>query len=583
MRRTKIVCTIGPASQSVEILEQLINEGMDIARLNFSHGTHEEHLLRIEAIRQAMANTRRRVAIMLDTKGPEIRTGNLAKDTINLIEGEQITLTTEDILGDETRLSISYRGLPQDVKPGNMILIADGLIGLKVLRIQGTEILCEIAHGGEIGSRKNVNVPGVSIRLPAMTEKDVADINFGIDHGVDFIAASFVRKASDVLDIRRILEERNADIHIIAKIENQEGVDNLDEITRVADGVMVARGDLGVEIPTEEVPLVQKVIIDKCNLLGKPVITATQMLESMVRNPRPTRAEASDVANAIFDGTDAIMLSGETAAGKYPVEAVKTMARIARRTEKAVNYHDLLAAKRIAYKPSVTDAIGHATCSISADLGSAAIITATKTGSTASMVAKYRPEAPIIATTPSERVAAKLCLVWGVYPVSVQDIEGTDQMIEESINASLKAGMIRRGDLVVITAGVPAGVPGTTNLIKVHLVADVLVSGTGVGNRGVVGRVCLALTPNEARTRMRPGDILITRSTDREFVPAMEKAAAIVTEEGGLTSHAAIVGLTLGIPTIVGAADAVRKLTDGEMVTVDSVRGLIYRGVTRVL
>jgi len=346
---------------------------------------------------------------------------------------------------------------------------------------------------------------------------------------------------------------------------------------------MVARGDLGVEIPTEEVPLVQKVMIDKCNLVGKPVITATQMLESMMRNPRPTRAEASDVANAIFDGTDAIMLSGETAAGKYPVESVKTMARIARRTEEAAYYQDVLVGKRIAYKPSITDAISHATCSVSIDLGASAIITSTKSGSTARMVAKYRPSAPIIATTPIERVAAKLCLVWGVYPVMVQDTEGTDMMIDESITASLNAGLIRCGDLVVITAGVPVGVPGTTNLIKVHIVADVLVHGTGVGNRAVIGRVCLALGPDEARARMRPGDILVTRATDREFIPAIEKAAAIVVEEGGLTSHAAIVGLTLGIPTVVGVEDAVRFLSDGEIITVDSVRGLIYRGATKVL
>ncbi|NLK51312.1 MAG: pyruvate kinase [Syntrophomonadaceae bacterium] len=583
MRRTKIVCTIGPASQTIEVLEQLILDGMDVARLNFSHGTHEEHLERIKAIRQAMIHTGKRVALMLDTKGPEIRTGNLQTETIILNEGEQITLTTDDVLGDENRLSVSYRGLPQDVKPGNMILIADGLIGLKVLQIKGNDITCEIVNGGEIGSRKNVNVPGVAIRLPGMTQKDVADINFGIDQKIDFIAASFVRRASDILDIRRILEERGADIHVIAKIENQEGVDNLDEIVQVADGVMVARGDLGVEIPTEEVPLVQKLIIDKCNLVGKPVITATQMLESMVRNPRPTRAEASDVANAIFDGTDAIMLSGETAAGKYPVEAVKTMARIARRAEKSVNYREIIRARRIAYKPSITDAISHATCSITADLGGAAIITATTSGITARTVAKYRPEAPIIATTPSERVAAKLCLIWGVYPVLVEATEGTDRMIEEAIAAGLKAGLVRSGDLVVITAGVPAGVAGSTNLIKVHLIAEVLVRGMGVGTRGVVGRVCVALTPTEAMAQMRPGDILVTRSTDREFVPAMEKAAAIITEEGGLTSHAAIVGLTLGIPTVVGAFGAVEKLKDGELITVDSIRGQIYHGVTKVL
>lgn len=584
MRRTKIVCTIGPASNTVEILEKIMQEGMDVARLNFSHGTHEGHAASIEAIRQASANTGKTVAIMLDTKGPEIRTGKLQNETIVLEEGKCITLTTEEILGDETRLSISYRGLPQDVKPGNMILIADGLIALKVLKIEGSDVLCEVVNGGEIGSNKNVNIPGVSIRLPAMTEKDVSDINFGIDQGVDFIAASFVRKAADVLEIRRILEERDSDIQIIAKIENQEGVDNLDEIVQVADGVMVARGDLGVEVPTEEVPLVQKLIIDKCNAVGKPVITATQMLESMVRNPRPTRAEASDVANAIFDGTDAIMLSGETAAGKYPVQAVQTMARIARRAEMALNSNIAYNNRRVAFKPSITDAISHATCTISSDLGASSIITSTKSGLTARMVAKYRPQAPIIATTPSKRVRAKLCLVWGVYPLLVRETNGTDEMIEESIAVSLEAGLIRCGDLVVITAGVPVGVSGTTNLVKVHLVADVLVRGIGIGiGKGVVGRVCLAHNPDEALSRIRPGDVLVTKTTDREYVPAMEKAAAIVTEEGGLTSHAAIVGLNLGIPTVVGAIDAMRKLNDGGTITVDGVRGLVYRGATKVL
>jgi len=583
MRRTKIICTIGPASESVEVLEQLINEGMNVARLNFSHGTHEEHLRRVEAIRQAMRNTGRRVAIMLDTKGPEIRTGRLKEEPVVLEEGKRIVLTTEEILGDAERVSVSYRGLPQDVKPGNMILIADGLIGLRVLSVQGTEIECEVVNGGELGSRKNVNVPGVAIRLPALTEKDVADINFAIDHELDFIAASFVRKASDVLDIRRLLEQRGADIHIIAKIENQEGVDNLEEIIQVADGVMVARGDLGVEIPTEEVPLVQKLIIRRCNQAGKPVITATQMLESMIRNPRPTRAEASDVANAIFDGTDAIMLSGETAAGKYPVEAVRTMARIARRAEMSLSFREILESKRTAAQPNVTDAISHATCTTAMDLGAAAIITATKSGSTARMVSKYRPEAPIIAATPVERVANKLCLVWGVIPIVVRETQGTDEMIEEAIGGSLEAGLIRCGDLVVLTAGVPAGVPGTTNLIKVHVVADVLVRGIGVGNRAVIGRVCVARTPEEAMARLRPGDILVTLATDREFIPAMEKAAAIVTEEGGLTSHAAIVGLNLGIPVVVGATDATRILREGETITVDSIRGLIYRGATKVL
>ncbi|NPV89454.1 MAG: pyruvate kinase [Firmicutes bacterium] len=583
MRRTKIVCTIGPASESVEVLERLMQEGMNVARLNFSHGSHPEHLARVEAIRKAARNTGIRTAIMLDTKGPEIRTGVLKAETITLEEGKQITLTTEEIAGDSNRLSVSYQGLPQDVQPGNMILIADGLIGLEVISVRGTEIICEVVNGGEIGSRKNLNVPGASIRLPAVTEKDIADINFAIDHQLDFIAASFVRKASDVLEIRKLLEDRDSDIHIIAKIENQEGVDNLSEIIQVSDGVMVARGDLGVEIPTEEVPLVQKVIIRACNQVGKPVVTATQMLESMIRNPRPTRAEASDVANAIFDGSDAIMLSGETAAGRYPVETVRTMARIARRAEMALNYREILKEKVIAAQPTITDAISHATCTTAMDLGASAIITATSSGSTARIVSKYRPGSPIIGVTTQERVANKLCLVWGVMPLLAKPTQGTDMMIEEAINGSVDAGLIRTGDLVVLTAGVPIGVPGSTNLIKVHVVADVLVRGIGVGSRAIVGKACVALNPGEAVSCMQQGDILVTVSTDKEYIPAMEKAGAIITEEGGLTSHAAIVGLTLGIPVVVGAAGAARMLVSGETVTVDCTRGLIYKGATKVL
>lgn len=583
MRRTKIVCTIGPASESLPVLEQIIREGMNVARLNFSHGTHEEHGARIKAVREAAQQVGRTVAIMLDTKGPEIRTGLLKEESIILKEGSRITLTTEEIEGDAERLSVSYRGLPHDVRPGQMILIADGLIGLKVLQTTDTEIVCEVVNGGEIGSKKNVNVPGAQIRLPALTEKDVNDINFGIEQGVDFIAASFVRKAADVLAIRKILEDRNSDIHIIAKIENQEGVDNIDEIIKVADGVMVARGDLGVEIPTEEVPLVQKMIIHKCNQAGKPVVTATQMLDSMIRNPRPTRAEASDVANAIFDGTDAIMLSGETAAGKYPVEAVRMMATIAKRAEEALPYVEILREKTRLNQPSITDAISHATCNTALDLGAAAIVVATKSGSTARMVSKYRPAAPIIACTPTAEVVRKLSIVWGVEPLQVGETKGTDEMIEEAINASLAAGLIKCGDLVVITAGVPVGIPGTTNLLKVHIVGEVLVRGTGIGQKAVTGRVCLVNRPEEGLGKFRSGDILVTISTDREFVPLMEKAVAVITEEGGLTSHAAVVGLSLGIPVVVGAAGATTLLQDGTTVTIDVARGLVYRGVTKVL
>lgn len=583
MRKTKIVCTIGPASESVEKLVQLIEKGMNVARLNFSHGTHAEHLARVKNIREAAAKTGTVVAIMLDTKGPEIRTGVLKTEKIRLVNGRKIKLTPKEVEGTEELLSLSYPDLTKDVAPGDRILIADGLVELRVEKVVDDYVECMIVNGGEIGSRKNVNIPGVKVKLPSITEKDVEDINFAVEHGFDFIAASFVRTAGDVLAIRRILEEKDADISIIAKIESRQGMENIDEILKVADGIMVARGDLGVEIPTEEVPLVQKMIIEKCNRAGKPVITATQMLESMVHNPRPTRAEATDIANAIFDGTDAIMLSGETAAGEFPVEAVQIMARIAQRTEVALRYKELSIKREASPLRTVTDAISHATCTTAFDLGAAAIITSTKSGYTARMVSKYRPHAPIIAVTPKMSVVRKLNLVWGVYPLLVAETTGTDEMIAEAIQTSLAANLIKCGDLVVITAGVPVGVPGTTNLLKVHIVGDVVLRGAGIGARAVTGKVKIVKNAREALQRIEPGDIMVTNSTEREFVPAIEKCAAIITEVGGLTSHAAIVGLNLGIPVVVGADGATSILEDGQTVTVDGMRGLVYRGAARVL
>ncbi|MFZ5640069.1 MAG: pyruvate kinase [Bacillota bacterium] len=583
MRRTKIVCTVGPASENKEILKQMILRGMNVARLNFSHGTHEEHARRLAAVREAAAESGRAVGVLLDTKGPEIRTGVVRGDKIELVTGGTVILTTEEIEGDAQRFSVSYKKLPGDVKPGDKILMADGLVELQVVSVEGTEIRCKIVNGGKIGSRKNVNVPGVAVNLPAITDKDVADLKFAVEHNFDFIAASFVRRAADVLDIKRVLEEAGADILVIAKIENRQGVENIDEILKVADGVMVARGDLGVEIPTEEVPLIQKMIIEKCNRAGKPVITATQMLESMINNPRPTRAEASDIANAIFDGTDAIMLSGETAAGNYPVEAVEMMSRIAQRTERALKFEEILRSRGLAHMRTVTDAISHATCTTAMDLGAAAILTSTKSGHTARMVSKYRPRAPIIAATPKMDVVRKLSVVWGVQPLLVGETSGTDEMFAAAIQTALAANMIKCGDLVVITAGVPVGVPGTTNLLKVHIVGDVVARGAGIGARAVTGPVRVVKTAKEATEKVQPGDILVAPATDRDFVPAMEKAAAVITEAGGLTSHAAIVGLNLGIPVVVGVEGATSILDAGTTVTVDGMRGLIYRGATRVL
>lgn len=468
MRKTKIVCTIGPSSESLENTKKLIMAGMNVARLNFSHGDFEEHGNRIKVIRQASEELGKSIAILLDTKGPEIRTGKLKEEPIELVQDEFITLTTEEILGDKDRISITYQNLPHDVEIGSTILIDDGLIGLTVVDIQGTEIKCRVINGGPIKSKKGVNIPGVDISLPGITEKDANDILFGIEQGIDFVAASFVRKASDVLEIRQLLERNNAThIQIISKIENQQGIDNLDEILEVSDGLMVARGDLGVEIPAEDVPLAQKKMIEKCNRVGKPVITATQMLDSMQRNPRPTRAEASDVANAIFDGTDAIMLSGETAAGRYPVESVLTMSRIAEKAESALEYREFFIKQSNAQQTTVTEAISQSVANSALELNAKAIITSTETGYTARMVSKYRPKAPIIAVTTQDQTLRRLALNWGVTPVKGIVASSTDEMFDKAMKGGLDSGLVKEGDLVVITAGVPLGRSGSTNLVKI--------------------------------------------------------------------------------------------------------------------
>ena len=468
MRKTKIVCTIGPSSESFQNITDLIKAGMNVARLNFSHGDFNEHGGRIQTIRQASEQLGATVAILLDTKGPEIRTGMLEAEPVELVQGEQIVLTTEAILGTRDRLSVTYKNITNDVNQGSTILIDDGLIELKVLDKSETEIRCIIVNGGTIKSKRGVNVPGVAISLPGITPKDEKDIIFGIEQGVDFIAASFVRKANDVLEIRELLKKHNAyHIQIISKIENQQGVENLDEILAVSDGLMVARGDLGVEIPAEQVPIVQKMMIKKGNIVGKPVITATQMLDSMQRNPRPTRAEASDVANAIFDGTDAIMLSGETAAGKYPIESVLTMARIAEKAESVLPYDELYSKQRVVQQTTVTEAISQAVSLSAMDLQAKAIVTLTESGHTARMVSKYRPKAPIIAVTTEKITLRRLCLAWGVTPIEGKGAACTDELLENAVLGGLKSKIVNEGDLIVITAGLPLGGSGSTNLIKV--------------------------------------------------------------------------------------------------------------------
>lgn len=586
MRKTKIVCTIGPASESVEKLTQLIEAGMNVARLNFSHGDHQEHGERIRNIREAAKITGKNVAILLDTKGPEIRTNNMENGAIELSVGQEVRISMTEVLGTTEKFSVTYEGLIDDVHAGSTILLDDGLIGLEVLKVEKEigEILTKVLNGGTLKNKKGVNVPGVRVNLPGITEKDAQDILFGIEQNVDFIAASFVRRATDVLEIRQLLEDNKAThINIIPKIENQEGVDHIDEILMISDGLMVARGDLGVEIPAEEVPLVQKALIKKCNAQGKPVITATQMLDSMQRNPRPTRAEASDVANAIFDGTDAIMLSGETAAGQYPVEAVQTMHNIASRAETALDYKEILANRSKSTEHNLTDAIGQSVAHTALNLAVTAIITPTESGHTARMISKYRPKAPIVAVTSNDYVLRRLALVWGVYPQFSQKATTTDEMLDFAVDASVNSTIVKHGDLVVITAGVPVGEAGTTNLMKVHIVGDVLAKAQGIGRKSAYGKVVIAQNASDALSKVKEGNILVTIGSDRDMVPAIEKCSALITEEGGLTSHGAVVGLNLGIPVIIGVEGATKLLKDGQEITVDATRGVIYNGHASVL
>jgi len=577
MRRTKIVCTIGPASDSPEKVNKLLQAGMNVARLNFSHGTHEEHGERFRILKEEAKKLGKHLGILLDTKGPEIRTGMVPESGVKLNNGASFILDTEiERLGSAERVGISYTELWQEVTPGTHILLDDGLIDLEVESAQNGVIYTQIQNEGILKSQKGVNVPGISIQLPAVTEKDISDIRFGIDQGIDFIAASFTRKASDILAVRRIVEETKASVKIIAKIESREGLDNLDSILEVADGLMVARGDLGVEIPVEEVPIAQKEMIRKCHLLGKPVIVATQMLDSMIRQPRPTRAEASDVANAILDGTDAIMLSGETAAGQYPVEAVETMDKIARRTEIAYSYGQTSRHPHL----NVAEAISYASYTIAHDLDASAILTPTHSGLTARMISKYRPKSLIIAATPFASVARQLSLQWGVTPLLISESSGTDQLLSSAINESLAHNLIKTGDIVVITAGVPVGKVGTTNLIKVQIIGTVT-KGTGISRKSAYGPARLISDPKTSS--FDDGDILVSKFTDAEYIPLISRAGALVIEEGGLTSHAALVALNYGIPAVVGIQGAMDKFTDGQLLTVDALGGVIYNGTVTIL
>lgn len=579
MRRTKIVCTMGPNTNSRDLMKKLIETGMDVARFNFSHGDHDEQKMRMDMLKELRKELKTPVAILLDTKGPEIRTGVL-KDgkKVNLVTGQTFTLTTVQETGDENHCSVSYTGLTEDIKEGDTILIDDGLIGLRVEKVNAPEIVCTVVNGGELGEKKGVNVPNVSINLPNLTEKDKGDLLFGIEQDIDFVAASFIRNAEAINEIREFLVANGGEhIDIIAKIENAEGVQNIDSIIDAADGVMVARGDLGVEIPACQVPHVQKIIIEKCNHKYKPVITATQMLDSMMVNPRPTRAEITDVANAIYDGTGAVMLSGETAAGKYPVEALKAMAMIAETTESDTNYESLCHHVGMdSTRLTISAAVSHAACTTASDISASAIITASKSGETARLLSRFRPDAPIIACVLDETTCRQMNVYRGVTPLLMDYAHSTDELISMSVKAAEDAGLIHSGDRVVVTAGVPVGVSGTTNMIKVHLVGDTLLTGIGI-NPGLnaKGEVCVCRNAEEAAKKFKAGQILVVPFTTNDILPYMRQAAGIIAEEAGANSHSAIVGLTLGKPVIIGATHATRTLKDGMKISMDCARGVV--------
>ncbi|WP_318766074.1 pyruvate kinase [Lactiplantibacillus carotarum] len=586
MKKTKIVSTLGPASTDTDTIVKLIEAGANIFRFNFSHGDHAEHLDRLNKVHEAEKITGKTVGIMLDTKGAEIRTTVQKNGKSEYKIGDKVRITMDDSLETtHDKIAVTYDGLFDDVHVGGHVLFDDGLLDMKIDEKDeaNRELVTTVQNAGVLGSRKGTNAPGVSINLPGITEKDSDDIRFGLDHEINFIAASFVRKPQDVLDIRELLEEKHMEhVQIFPKIESQEGIDNADEILKVSDGLMVARGDMGVEIPAENVPLVQKSLIKKCNALGMPVITATQMLDSMQENPRPTRAEASDVANAVFDGTDATMLSGESANGLYPVESVAMMAKIDEKAENTLAENGNLQLNRFD-KTSVTETIGIAIARAAKNLNIKTIVAATESGYTAKMISKYRPNADILAITFDERTQRGLMVNWGVQPIVADKPETTDDMFDLAASKAVELGFAKEGDLILITAGVPVGERGTTNIMKIQLIGSKLADGQGVGDETVIGKAVIATSAQEAIDKAVEGGVLVTKTTDKDYLPAIEKSSALVVENGGLTSHAAVVGISMGIPVIVGVKDATTVIADGQLITVDSRRGIIYRGASNAL
>lgn len=575
IRKTKIVCTMGPNLFEKHLIAPLMKAGMNVARFNFSHGTYETHQHYYDEVCRIRDELGLPVATMLDTKGPEIRVRSFKNGRVTLQNGQLFTLTTDEVEGDEERVSITYKELPQDIAVGTSILIDDGLIGMQVERIDGADIVCRVLNGGVVSNNKGVNIPNAHLSMPFISEKDHQDILFAIKNGYDFIAASFTRCADDIMQIRHILQENNCHtINIIAKIENMEGVENIDEILRVVDGVMVARGDLGVEVPLEDVPSLQKKLIQRGIAAGKPVITATQMLDSMIKNPRPTRAEATDVANAIYDGTSAIMLSGESAVGAYPVEAVETMVRIALRAEADMDYIRRFSRDTSA-STDVTNAISHATVTSAHDLNASAIITVTKSGSTARILSRYRPACVIVGCTTEKHVWRQLALSWGTVPLMIAEESNTDDLFEHAVDAAVKNGLVHDGELVVLTAGVPLGISGTTNLMKVHVVGHLLSRGQGLHGGKVVAPLCVIRNLEKDAKDFNTGDVIVCHQTTREMFSMLRKSSAIVLEDDNPEGHGAIAGMSLDIPVIIGAKNAMNILKSGAVVTVDGEKGTV--------
>ncbi|MBH8555476.1 pyruvate kinase [Nostocaceae cyanobacterium CENA357] len=577
LRRTKIVATIGPATSSPEMLKAIIEAGATTLRLNFSHGTHADHQRNIRLIRQTAFELNQPVAILQDLQGPKIRLGRFENGSIVVAKGDHFTLTNRPVIGSQDISCVTYDYLAEEVPVGAKILLDDGRVEMLVEEINRDkgDLHCRITVPGKLSNNKGVNFPGVYLSVKAMTDKDREDLMFGLDQGVDWVALSFVRNPQDIIEIKELIFSTGKQVPVVAKIEKHEAIEQMEAILALCDGVMVARGDLGVELPAEDVPVLQKQLIITANRLGIPIITATQMLDSMVSNPRPTRAEVSDVANAILDGTDAVMLSNETAVGDYPVEAVATMARIAERIEQEEarsTVRQLRDARR-----SIPNAISQAVSQIAEQLGAAAIMTLTQTGATARNVSKFRPKTPILAITPHVNVARQLQMVWGVKPLLVLGLPSTGQTFQAAINVAQENQLLSEGDLVVMTAGTLQGISGSTDLIKVEVVTAVLGQGIGLGQGLVSGRARVAHTGMEV-SNFNPGDILVAPRTSADFVEAIRKAAGIITEDESLTSHAAVIGLRLGVPVIVGVKTATEVIRDGAILTLDLQRGLVYSG-----